>query len=130
MPQNLARLYRVLGLTEHATDAQLEKAWKRAAYELHPDRNHGESKRFLEAHRAYDEIVASRTWRPNATYGYTAPSPPKVKPKPHALATTKIMPTPPNPRYKAEQIELERRYGGLGEWTREGLPRAGQGRNE
>ena len=123
MPQDWAQLYRVLGLTEHATEAQIDKAWKTLAFELHPDRNQGESRRFLAAHHAYDEIIASRTWRPSATHGYTAPSAARAAPKLHALATTKLMPTPPNPRYKAEQMELERRFGGMGEWARDGLPK-------
>ena len=127
MPQNLTQLYRILGLTERASEKEIKEAWKILAYELHPDRNQGESRRVLAAHHAYDEIMASRAWRPTAAYGYTAPSATRPDPRPHSLATTKFMPTPPNPRYRAEQQELERRYGGLGEWARDGLLREKRG---
>ncbi|NUS39770.1 MAG: J domain-containing protein [Lysobacter sp.] len=61
--------YRVLGLTEDASDVEVERAWRRLASRYHPDRagagdelRHAED-RMREINRAYDRIQALRRRR-------------------------------------------------------------------
>lgn len=63
--------YRVLGLTEDATDAEVDLAWRRQISKAHPDRvaSGGEDQRreaeerTRELNRAYDRIQALRKRR-------------------------------------------------------------------
>ena len=63
--------YQVLGLTEDATDAEIDRAWRRQIGKVHPDRvaNAGEAERrhaeerTRELNRAYDRIQALRRRR-------------------------------------------------------------------
>jgi preprotein translocase subunit Sec63 len=60
--------YRVLGLTEDATDAEIDLAWRRQISRCHPDRVAGAAEdlrrqaeeRTRELNRAYDRIQALR----------------------------------------------------------------------
>jgi preprotein translocase subunit Sec63 len=63
--------YRVLGLTEDATDAEIDMAWRRQISRYHPDRVVGAAEdlrrqaeeRTRELNRAYDRIQALRKKR-------------------------------------------------------------------
>src|SRR6476659_762688 len=63
--------YRVLGLTEDATDAEIDMAWRRQMSKYHPDRvagagddlRHQAEQRTRELNRAYDRIQALRRRR-------------------------------------------------------------------
>ena len=63
--------WRVLGLTEDASDAEVERAWRRLASQYHPDRMAGAAdelrrqaeERMREINRAYDRIQALRRRR-------------------------------------------------------------------
>ncbi len=49
--------YQILGVTKSATDAEIKKAYRRRAKDLHPDRNTGDAKaqdRFSELNTAYE----------------------------------------------------------------------------
>lgn len=49
--------YQILGVTKSATDAEIKKAYRRRAKDLHPDRNTGDAKaqdRFSELNSAYE----------------------------------------------------------------------------
>lgn len=51
--------YDILGVREDATDAEIKKAYRRAALKYHPDRNPGSSEaaeKFKEAARAYEVL--------------------------------------------------------------------------
>ena len=60
--------YRVLGLAEDASDAEIERAWRRLVSQYHPDRmagaadelRHQAEQRMREINRAYDRIQALR----------------------------------------------------------------------
>jgi len=63
--------YRVLGVEEDATDAEIERAWRRLVSQYHPDRLGGAAEdlrrqaeeRTSEFNRAYDRIQALRKRR-------------------------------------------------------------------
>lgn len=80
--------YKILGLTPAATPAEVKKAYRRLAFEHHPDRNPGDPQaaaRFIEIAEAY-EILADperrrsydRTYRPSSggARGATGSAPP------------------------------------------------------
>lgn len=60
--------YAVLGVTDDASDAEIERAWRRLMAQHHPDRQIGESparraqaeQRSREINRAYDRIRTKR----------------------------------------------------------------------
>jgi len=61
MPQS--DLYRVLGLSKGASDAEIKKSYRKLARELHPDRNPGDKAkedRFKEVAAAYDVLSDSK----------------------------------------------------------------------
>lgn len=56
-------LYRVLGLSKGASDADIKKAYRKLAHELHPDRNAGDKAkedRFKEVAAAYEVLSDSK----------------------------------------------------------------------
>ncbi len=88
--------YEILGVTKKATDADIKKAYRRAALQYHPDRNPGDataSERFREAAEAY-EVLSNpeqrklydqyghdfEKRRSTAGYNETAPPPPHQQP--------------------------------------------------
>src|SRR6185312_14168794 len=52
----MADYYATLGVSSDATDAEIKKAYRRLARELHPDVNPAEEERFKEVTRAYEVL--------------------------------------------------------------------------
>ncbi|OYV58460.1 MAG: molecular chaperone DnaJ, partial [Actinobacteria bacterium 21-73-9] len=48
--------YKVLGLTQSATDKEVTRAYRKLAKEYHPDTNPGSEERFKEISSAYDVL--------------------------------------------------------------------------
>src|SRR5690242_17315626 len=83
--------YKILGLTPAATPAEVKKAYRKLAFEHHPDRNPGDPQaaaRFIEITEAYETLydpnrrrVYDRTYKPSAGPKHgtgAAPPPPSV----------------------------------------------------
>src|SRR5258708_33939356 len=81
--------YKILGLTRAATPAEVKKAYRRLAFQHHPDRNPGDPQaaaRFIEVAEAYETLADperrrayDRSYQPSAgtreSTGATPPPP-------------------------------------------------------
>lgn len=68
-------LYQVLGVDRGASDAEIKKAYRRLAMELHPDRNQGDeqiAERFKVVNAAYDVLKDSRKRAAYDRFGHAA----------------------------------------------------------
>ncbi|MGQ9859533.1 MAG: J domain-containing protein [Thermodesulfobacteriota bacterium] len=64
--------YEVLGVSKHATQAQLRKAYRRLAMKWHPDRNPDDpqaAERFKEIQWAYQSIIQETSAAPEVVEG-------------------------------------------------------------
>ncbi|MFC1714226.1 DnaJ domain-containing protein [Candidatus Poribacteria bacterium] len=61
MSESLDRHYRILGLDEHASRADVKRAYRRLALRYHPDKNPGNERRaariFMAVNRAYSVLI-------------------------------------------------------------------------
>ena len=67
--------YKVLGVTKDATDADIKKAYRRAAQQHHPDRNDGDKMsedKFKEAKEAYEVLSDTNKRRTYDHHGHQA----------------------------------------------------------
>ncbi len=65
--------YTILGVPRNASDAEIKKAYRRAALKYHPDRNSGDpmaAERFREAAAAYEVLSDPKTRRLYDQYGH------------------------------------------------------------
>jgi len=65
--------YEILGVTKNASDADIKKAYRRAALKYHPDRNPGNphvAERFREAAAAYEVLSDPETRKLYNQYGH------------------------------------------------------------
>jgi curved DNA-binding protein CbpA len=83
--------YKILGVTKAATPAEIKKAYRKLAFEHHPDRNPGDPQaaaRFIEIAEAYETLADperrrtyDRTYKPSGSASGSAgaaPPPPRV----------------------------------------------------
>ncbi len=54
----------LLGISAHAGELEIRKAWKRRAFEMHPDRGMGTNDELVEINRAYELLRSRRLSRP------------------------------------------------------------------
>ena len=54
--------YKILGVTKGATEDEIKKAYRKLAHEHHPDRPHGDEKKFKEINEAY-QILSNKEKR-------------------------------------------------------------------
>ncbi len=58
--------YRTLGVSRSSTIEDIKKSYKKLALEFHPDKNNGDSKRFLEIQEAYQYLLKNhRPYNPD-----------------------------------------------------------------
>lgn len=58
----MADPYRILGVAQDASPADIRSAYKRAVFQCHPDRQNGESSRtMVEVQKAYETLTASKS---------------------------------------------------------------------
>ena len=92
--------YELLGVRPGATKRQIRQAWKKKAFELHPDRNQGNDAAFKELKHAYDRIIdgVPRQKKPEAARSWSSPPPPPPRPasRPRPKPTPRTAP-PPSP---------------------------------
>lgn len=91
--------YAILGVPWGATQVQIDRAYKRLAFAVHPDRNGrspGSAARFMRVDAAYgrvkDEAARNKTWREFVAHVFAKspalkPSPP---PPPAAVSPEKL----------------------------------------
>jgi hypothetical protein len=98
--QAVAAAQDILGVATHATEVELRSAWKKLAFEMHPDRGTGTSHELANINTAYNLLrIRSRQLYPNTkpanstTRKQPAPStttPKQVRPRP--VVSVKITP--------------------------------------
>ncbi len=98
--QAVAAAQEILGVATHATEVELRSAWKKLAFEMHPDRGTGTSHELANINTAYNLLrTRSRQLYPNtkpansATRKQQAPGKPAPKHlRPHPVVSAKITP--------------------------------------
>ncbi len=84
--QAVAQAQEMLGVAAHATEVELRKAWKKLAFEMHPDRGTGTSHELANINTAYNLLkMRSRQLYPNAA--------PANSPTDKGPASPRVVPT-------------------------------------
>ena len=109
---NLPQAYQILGIPYGSDSSTVRRQWRRLARIHHPDRG-GSATDFCRIIEAYQFIVNT----PPAARGETilAINGPRYR--------QPLKPTPVSPYYWSEQEWLEKEFGHLGYWTRNGTRR-------
>ena len=90
--QAVAQAQELLGVATHATEVELHSAWKKLAFELHPDRGTGTSHEMANVNAAYNFLrTRSRQDYPGAAQ--TDVTAPKKPMSPH-IAPKRVRPRP------------------------------------
>lgn len=112
---------KILGVERSASDVALRKAWRKMALQNHPDRG-GIDAVFISISDAYQTLIDYRAnpWlyeepEPVAKEEFQLPGPVSEK----GYESSKEV----SPYYWEEQAWLEKEFGHLSYWTRNGVPR-------
>ncbi|MGI9390597.1 MAG: J domain-containing protein [Boseongicola sp.] len=95
--QAVANAQDILGVATHATEIELRKAWKKLAFEMHPDRGNGTSHELANINAAYNLLrTRSQAHFPNSEPANDAPASPASNTRPARSGVTakRVRPRP------------------------------------
>jgi curved DNA-binding protein CbpA len=61
MNTGLSKYYKLFGLTENATQADIKKRYRKLAMYYHPDKFGGDNRKFIEIKEAYEYLIGKKT---------------------------------------------------------------------
>lgn len=71
MSTALSKYYKLFGLPETATQAQIKRKYRQLAMRYHPDKNGGDDRLFLEIKEAYEYLTGRKTVSQQQTHTYS-----------------------------------------------------------
>lgn len=71
MSSALSKYYKLFGLPETATQAEIKRAYRQLAMRYHPDKNGGDDRLFLEIKEAYEYLTGRKTVSQQQTHTYS-----------------------------------------------------------
>ncbi|MEK6216511.1 MAG: J domain-containing protein [Boseongicola sp.] len=90
--QAVAAAQETLGVAAHATEVELRSAWKKLAFEMHPDRGTGTSHELANINTAYNLLrIRSRQLYPDAKPGSSTT---RKQPTPSTIVPKQVRPRP------------------------------------